>query len=285
METKILLLCLFSLVAHSEEAPLNFGIYGGANFAYMEGSEIDALEVEYDSPAETIPAGNGGLRVGYAPKTWLEVETGVLLAGNGFQILLDSEGGTNWTGGMPREVKTYLYSVRRVTTLEFPIALKLRTPTMGSAEIRLFGFGGLRGAVVVSAVERVVQETVTSNFPNEGNTKDRHQLDRMDLFENETITDQDGNTIHYSYDDFYRRGNTFLFGGAGIEKRYWNLGFFLVAQYVYGVFSFNKLSDTAKKEIAAYNSPETSSGVVFLGEPESFFRNAQISGGLNFYFP
>jgi hypothetical protein len=186
---------------------------------------------------------------------------------------------------MPRSVGVNMYSVRKITFLEFPLALRLQTPFISKPNIRFFGFGGIRTGVVSKAVEKIVKETVTSNFPNEGESTDREDYKETDLFKSKTYTDAAGNQVHYTYEDFYRRGNVSLHFGFGVEKRYLNVGFFIQGQYVYGLLNFNKLSDKARKELALYNTDGKTSNVIFLGEPGAFFRSIQISTGLNIFIP
>jgi hypothetical protein len=269
--------------AHAEDAPVNFGVLGGVSLAYMEGSEIDALEIEHGSSADITFTGSGGLRIGYMLRNWFEIETGAYLTGNGYEILLASESGTDWSDGMPRGVTASLYRVRKVTLLEFPLSVRLQTPYFSSQDVKIYGFGGIRAGIVTAASERIVGETATSNFPNQGESRSRDVLEKVDLMENRIIEDSLGNVVHYSFNDFYRRGNLSLTVGFGMENRIGIVGLFIQGQYTYGLLNFNKLSDKARQELAAFESGSEQSSIVFLGEPEAYFRNVQVSAGLNVY--
>jgi hypothetical protein len=107
----ILILTLLIVSAYAEDVAINFGFNGGLNIAYMEGSEIDALELKYKNTANWTQSGNVGIRIAYTLKKWLELESGLFFSGNGFEILLDSESGLDWSGNMPRSVGVNMYSV------------------------------------------------------------------------------------------------------------------------------------------------------------------------------
>ncbi len=267
----------------AEDAPVNFGLLGGVSLAYMEGSEIDALALEYESSAQNTLTGSGGLRIGYALKHWLEIETGAYLTGNGFEILLDSESGTDWSAGVPRGVTASVYRVRKVTFLTFPLSLRLQTPYFASQKVKIFGFGGFRAGILTAASERIVGETATANVPNQGENKDRDVLEKVNLLEDRTIEDSLGNVIHYRFGDYYRRGNLSLAVGLGLENRIGIVGLFIQGQYTHGLLNFNKLSDKARQELAAFESDSTQSNIVFLGDPEAYFRNFQVLAGVNVY--
>lgn len=268
----------------AQDYPIHFGLMGGVNNCYMEGSEIDALEKQYKNTAEPLLTGNMGLRLAYNLKTWLEFESGAFFSGNGFELLLDSKSGVNWSGNMPRTVTANLYSIRKITFVEFPFSLRIQTPHFSKAKLRFYGFGGLRLGIVIKAIEKLVGETATSNFPNDGEKVDRKDLQTIDLLENRTLTDSAGRMLNYTYDDFYRRNDFSLSIGVGLEKRFTNVGLFFQGQYKYGLLNFNKLSDNARKEITNFGSDTSKSNVVFLGEPDAFFRSFQISVGFNVYF-
>jgi hypothetical protein len=279
------MLLIPSILFASNDAPVNFGFLGGVNFSYMEGNDIEAMEIKYKSSAEFTLRGNFGIRAAYALKKWLELESGAFFSGNGYEMLIASaDGGVDWSNGMPRSVSANLYNIRNITFLEFPLALRLQTPYFSNNRVKIFAFGGIRAGIVVSAKDKLVVETVTSNFPDQGDSKDREDYSVTDLFQSRIITDSLGHQLHYTYNDFYRRGNISFVLGGGFERRYSVVGFFALGQYVFGLSNFNKLSTKARNELAAFQT-DSSSGVVFLGQPEAFFRSFQLSGGLNFYIP
>jgi hypothetical protein len=265
------------------ESPVNFGFYGGLNFASMHGTDIDAMGLEYGNSAAGTTSGNGGIRIGYSLKNWLHVESGAFLSGNGFEFLLGSASGTVWSGGAPRNVTESIYSVRKVTFLEFPLLLKLETRPGDEDVFQLFGFGGLSGGIVTSAVDKIVRETTTSNIMDQNGSTDRNDLAETDLFKDRTITDSLGHQLHYTYNDYYRHGNISIVLGAGLEKRYQNFGFFLLCRYMSGLLNFNSLTDKARKALASFSYNSSSSNVVFLGEPTAFFKSFQLSAGVNIY--
>jgi hypothetical protein len=274
---------LFPCLLSAGDLPFNFGFSGGVNFGYMEGSEIDALELTYGHSASTITSGNGGLRFTYVLQKWLKVESGLHLSGNGFELLLASESGIDWSSGTPRSVETNLYSVRRVRTLEIPFSFRVQTPCFSKENVSLYAMAGLRMGFVVKAIEKLVVETIASNFPDQGESSDRDDLSETDLFQDRIISDTTGHQIHYTYDDFYRSNDLSYTFGAGIEKRYKNAGFFLEGHYQHGLLNFNNLSDRARKEIAQFGSDSGQTNIVLLGEPDAFFRTIQFSAGVTIY--
>ncbi len=278
-----LIICSAPFFLHAKEVSVYFGLMGGLNVSYMEGSEIDALVKKYDSYSESIFSGNGGFRLAYSVKSWLEIESGAYFSGDGFKILLDSESGLDWSGDIPQDVEFNVYMARKVTFLEFPIYLRLQTPYFTGQNVRIYGFGGLRMGIVTKAEEKLIGETITSNFPNQGESVDKDDLLVVDLFKNETFTDSMGNKIHYTYEDFHRRNDLSLALGFGVEKRFDIAGLFIQGHYQYGLFNSNELSDKARKEIADFGTDTTSTNIVILGDPEALYRGFQFSAGFNIY--
>ena len=279
----ILLIVFAPCVLFAEEYPIDFGLVGGLNSATMQGSELDALEAKYGNSPQSSTLGSGGIRVAYALKQWLKFESGVFLSGKGFEIKVQGQSGVDWSGDMPHTVDANYYFARRITFLEIPATLRLQTPYFSSQQVSLYAITGLRFGFVVSAAEKYIEETVTSNFPDQGSSTDRNVISETDLFETQILTDTAGHQIHYSYDAFYRRFDIALTIGGGIEKRYNSVGFFLEGQYQHGFMNFNNLSATARKELAQFNSTATTSNTAYFGQPEAFFYAMQVSVGINIY--
>jgi hypothetical protein len=264
--------------------PFQLGLKAGYSNAQMHGSEIDGLVAKYGNSATAISAANAGIRFAYSLKKWLDIEIGPSLSGNGFKLQLATQSGIDWSSGYPREFTANLFDERVVYFLEIPLGLRVKTSYLSSKVLSLYGGAGINYGFVFSASENMFVETTTDNFPNQGSTSKGKNLQSLNLFEDRIITDTAGNQLHYSFNDYYRKNNIFLAGEIGIEKRLENVGFFFEVHYEQGLLNFNKLSAKARTELAAFHADTTTSNIVFLGEPDAFFKNIKFSLGLNIYF-
>jgi hypothetical protein len=265
----------------TQDFPVNFGLMGGLNVSYMEGSEIDALQNKYKNSPAPNNFSNFGLRFAYSLQKWIEIESGAFFSGNGFDLLLETSSNTALKNSGPQTVTTKLFRKRKIVFMEFPLALRLQTPYFSRAAFRIYGFGGARFGVVTKAEEKLVENTSTSTGIQENN--DKNTLQTIDLLKDRTITNPSGKQIHYTYNDFYNRTNVSLVFGAGFEKRFKIIGIFIQGQYQYGLSNFDKLSDNAKKEIENFGSDTSKLSILYPDKSEAFFRSLQLSIGLNFY--
>ncbi len=282
--TVVALMTVLPFVVYADELPLSFGIVGGLNSASMQGSEMEGLAQTYGHEPGNLYRGNGGLRLSYALKEWLLLESGLFFSGNGYDLVLATQSGSSWDDGWPTSVELRVRVERKMTFLEAPLAFHLRTPMLGEGLIRLYAMAGMRFGVVVSATESFYGETITRSASG-SEDNDTELLSETDLFASATYYDSAGHALHYTYGDFYRWNDLSLTLGAGVEKRFKNSGIFAQVHYQLGLLNFNDLSEQARRELAQYGSDTSTSGVVYLGEPEAFFRTVQISVGLNIYLP
>jgi hypothetical protein len=266
----------FAVVISANSLPLNLGIMGGISLSYMDGSEIDGLESYYQSTADPVTTGNCAIHFGYSLLKWCEIQSGLFISGHGYEMLISNKSGIDWSSSMPLVVEVSLYAERKIVLMEFPLLLRLKTPYFSRLKFRIYGFGGIMCGFVFSAFENLIEEIVTY-YPLEERTT-REKVSSVNLFESRVISDSSGNQIHYSYNDYHRRGSSSLMAGFGMEKRFNYIGVFIQGQFVYGLKNFNRLSDKAKREIV------DSLGILVYEEQEAYFRSFQISTGFTFYF-
>lgn len=280
----LLFLILFFLNSFSQEVTAEkkfpefvIGFSAGANIASMYGSEIDELGKIASGDVSPKASGNGKLTLTCMFNRILALQTGVWMTGKGFKIILDQFSGAGGDGT--------LYLRRSVNYFEVPLLLRTvflkKKGNYGGFALHLFAGGAINK--VVSAKEYLYAKYVYKN-PYTGVITDREtdRLDKLDLMEEEVLTDTLGNQFQYTFGDFYRWNDIVLIFGMTFEQRFHGSGIFLELQYNQGLLNFIDLSEHARKVIAQYDNPDPSPDVTVV-QYEAMFRNFSINFGVNIY--
>lgn len=285
MRTLLLLITLLAAPVIAADAPINIGALGGLSMAGINGTIMEPVRLKYGNYPVPRWFGAGGVRVGYSLFRFLELESGVHLTGNGFEIFLDGvTTDIDFSYSLPRITEKNLYLVRKITFLDIPLSVRLQTPFFSNARLRFYTFAGLRTGFVVRAVDQLVGETATGTIVDENYSTKRETLEEVDLFKDRVIVDENGTIINYTYDDFYRRTNLSWQIGLGFEKRIRSISIFLQYQIYQGLVNFNKVPDWAER---ASSNPEnvTAQNVVTFQETTSYFNGVQIAAGITVFIP
>jgi hypothetical protein len=269
----------------SDDASINIGIIGGLSMAGINGTEMDAIKLQYDNMPVPRWFGAGGVRIGYPIFRFLELESGLHLSGNGFEVFLDGvTTDIDFSYNLPRITEYNVYFKRRIIFLDIPLSLRLQTKFSSKRHFRFYTFAGLVTGFVVSAVDQLIGETATGTIVDESYSTKRETLEEINLLKDREIVDDSGNVIHYTYDDFFRRTNLSWQVGLGFEKRIRSISIFFQYQIFQGLLNFNKVSDRARSELSAQSNGAAPESENFQ-ETTAYFRGVKVSLGITVFIP
>ena len=231
----IILTCIMPTLSDMRsDSEWSIGFKGGLNIGSMFGTQKDFFVDEYGNDLSFKDGIDFGIFLQYSPLKFFGLSIELLFTTKGYEATFYSN----------EVIREYMEAIRNY--FELPLIAKIQAPF--PRRYNPYIFFGTGPALNVTAKNRY---KVTKNNSSSFDSDDIDIVEpvTINLHDNSTASDDRGNIINYTFNDFHRWFDLPFVFGLGHVISFSKLAIVINTRFSLSLLGFNRLSSSMKKEL------------------------------------